>query len=253
MMAERLSSLFVSPDGRPAGARECGIVTERDVLRAFAAHGAGAAGMELGAIMSRPLEAVSEHAFLYAAAARMDRRRIRHLAVVDDTGLVVGALSARDLLRTRTSQALALGDRIEAAQDGRLLAAAWGRLHRVSAALISEDMDGRDLAQVVSHEICGLTARAAAIAQEEMRAQGRGEAPCGYAVLVLGSAGRGESLLAMDQDNAIIFERGAPGGREDTWFEALATRMNTLLHEAGVPLCKGERHGEKSAMARVAG
>ena len=239
MMQERVSSLFVTGDGRPAHSGQCGIVTERDVLRAFAAHGAAASGMRLDAIMCRPLEAVSETAFLYAAAARMERRRIRHLAVVDDAGLVIGALSARDLLATRTSQALALGDEIEAAQDGRSLAAAWAKLPRVSAALVGEDMDGRDLAQVVSHEIAGLTARAAAIAAEELRAQGRGEAPCNYAVLVLGSAGRGESLLAMDQDNAIVFERGAPGGPEDAWFEALAGRMNDLLHEAGVPLCKG--------------
>ncbi len=69
--------------------------------------------------------------------------------------------------------------------------------------------------------------------------QGRGGAPCRFAVLVLGSAGRGESLLALDQDNAIVFERGEQGGPEDQWFEAMADRMNRLLHTAGVPLCKG--------------
>ena len=100
-------------------------------------------------------------------------------------------------------------------------------------------MDGRELAQVISHEISALTARAAAIALAELEAQDRGGPPCDFAVLVLGSAGRGESLLAMDQDNAIVFERGAVGGPEDAWFEAMATRMNQLLHIAGVPLCKG--------------
>ncbi|MBX9758654.1 MAG: CBS domain-containing protein [Beijerinckiaceae bacterium] len=239
MMEARVSSLFISPDGRPARASACGVVTERDVLRAFATHGADAAGLALGAIMSRPLEAISGDAFVYAAAARMARLRIRHLAVVDDAGYVVGALSARDLLRSRTSQALALGDEIEAAQDGRALAVAWAKLPRVAAALIGEGMEGRDLAQLASHEIGVLTARAAAIAQESLRAEGQGEPPCGYAVLVLGSAGRGESLLAMDQDNAIVFERGEPGGREDAWFAALAARMNAFLDEAGAPLCKG--------------
>jgi DNA polymerase-3 subunit epsilon/CBS domain-containing protein len=109
----------------------------------------------------------------------------------------------------------------------------------VSAGLIADDMEGRDLAQVVSHEIAALTARAAAIAAEELQAAGKGAPLCRYAVLVMGSAGRGESLLAMDQDNAIVFERGDPGGPEDQWFEALAQRMNQLLHIAGVPLCKG--------------
>lgn len=239
MMREQASSLFVSADGLPGRACDCGILTERDVLRAFAGHGPEAGAMPVETVMSRPLEAVRESVFLYAAAARMQRRRIRHLAVVDERDVVVGALSARDLLRSRTSDALALGDEIEAAADGRSLAAAWAKLPRVSAALVAEDMDGRELGQVVSHEISGLTARAAEIAAQEMRASGQGEAPCAYAVVVLGSAGRGESLLAMDQDNAIVFERGAPGGPEDAWFAALGARMNDLLHEAGVPLCKG--------------
>ena len=58
-------------------------------------------------------------------------------------------------------------------------------------------------------------------------------------MIVLGSAGRGESLLAMDQDNAVIFERGEPEGEEDRWFAALGTHVADILHEAGVPYCKG--------------
>lgn len=239
MMSEQVSSLFVSEDGEAAHSNDSAIVTERDILRAFAAQGQEAGARHVGSIASRPLAAVSESTFLYAAAARMNRMRIRHLAVTDDHGVVVGALSARDLLKSRTSEALALGDEIEAATDGRSLAAAWAKLPRVSAGLVADGMEGRDLAQVVSHEIVALTARAAAIAAQEMVAQGRGGAPCRYAVLVLGSAGRGESLLALDQDNAIVFERGEPGGGEDRWFEAMAERMNRLLHSAGVPLCKG--------------
>jgi CBS domain-containing protein len=239
MMSEQISSLFVSQSGEPALSSESAIITERDILRVFAAHGAEAGAQRVGSIASRPLASVSDATFLYAAAARMNRMRIRHLAVTDDHGLVVGALSARDLLKSRTSEALALGDEIEAATDGRSLAAAWAKLPRVSAGLVADGMEGRDLAQVVSHEILALTARAASIAAQEMDAQGRGGAPCRYAVLVLGSAGRGESLLALDQDNAIVFERGEPGGPEDQWFEAMAERMNRLLHTAGVPLCKG--------------
>jgi DNA polymerase-3 subunit epsilon/CBS domain-containing protein len=60
-----------------------------------------------------------------------------------------------------------------------------------------------------------------------------------YAVLVLGSAGRGESLLAMDQDNAIVFAEGDPDGPEDRWFAKLGTHIADILHEVGVPYCKG--------------
>ena len=72
-----------------------------------------------------------------------------------------------------------------------------------------------------------------------MRADGNGDPPCPYAVAVLGSAGRGESLLAMDQDNALFFTQGEPDGCEDRWFGALGAEINDILNEAGVSYCKG--------------
>jgi DNA polymerase-3 subunit epsilon/CBS domain-containing protein len=43
----------------------------------------------------------------------------------------------------------------------------------------------------------------------------------------------------MDQDNAIIFERGEPGGPEDAWFAKLGEHAADILNEVGVPYCKG--------------
>ena len=56
---------------------------------------------------------------------------------------------------------------------------------------------------------------------------------------MLGSGGRGESLLKPDQDNAIIFEDGDPGSAADKWFEELGVRFADILDEAGIPLCNG--------------
>ncbi|MBI3759679.1 MAG: DNA polymerase III subunit epsilon, partial [Deltaproteobacteria bacterium] len=39
-------------------------------------------------------------------------------------------------------------------------------------------------------------------------------------------------------DNALVFADDAPDGA-DRWFEALAVRVADILHEAGVPYCKG--------------
>ncbi len=71
------------------------------------------------------------------------------------------------------------------------------------------------------------------------QSEGQGPPPVPYAVLVLGSAGRGESQLAADQDNAIVYAQGSEGGPEDRYFEALAGHMSGILDAAGVPLCKG--------------
>jgi CBS domain-containing protein len=242
MTAEQISSVFLHPANRPDAAwraADAGVVTERDALRALAVHGADALAMPADRFASRPLEVVSGDAFVYRAIGRMNRLKVRHLGVVDDAGHVVGALSARDLLRLRAGEAVALGEEIDEAHDAPGLAAAWAKLPRVAASLAAEGVAARGIADVISRELGALTGRAGAIAEARVRGDGHGGPPCSYAVSVLGSAGRGESLLAMDQDNALIFADGAPDGPEDRWFERLGIHIADILHEAGVPYCKG--------------
>jgi DNA polymerase-3 subunit epsilon/CBS domain-containing protein len=241
LASERTSALYVAPNAASGDvkASEAGIVTERDVLRAIARFGAAALEMPVRQIMSRPLAAVSSDAFVYRAIGRMNRLKTRHLGVIDESGSVVGALSARDLLRLRAGEAISLGEEIDDAADAHALALAWAKLPRVAESLMAEGLSGRDMAEVISRELGALTGQAAVIAERIMRERGQGDPPCGYAMLVLGSAGRGECLLAMDQDNAVVFERGEPDGEEDRWFAAFGTHVADILHEVGVPYCQG--------------
>ncbi|MBX3280785.1 MAG: CBS domain-containing protein [Acidobacteria bacterium] len=244
MMDRRVSSLFVAPDRRRMEgvqflAAETGIVTERDVLRAFSEDQAAALVKPTGIFASRPLATVPAEAFVYRAIGRMDRLRVRHLGVVDEAGFVIGALSARDLLRLRARDAVTLGDEIDEARDVHELGQAWATLPAVARGLLDEGIDARDIAAIISRELGALTRRAGQIAEMRMRDAGKGAPPCPYALLVLGSAGRGESLLAMDQDNAIVFAHGEPGGFEDRWFAELGTHVADILHEVGVPYCTG--------------
>jgi DNA polymerase-3 subunit epsilon/CBS domain-containing protein len=169
----------------------------------------------------------------------MSRLKIRHLGVADEAGNLVGALSARDLLRLRAGEAISLGDEIDRGENVYELGRAWSKLPAVAASLLAEDISAREIAAIVSGELAALTRKAAMIAEDRMRKDGHGEPPCSYAVAVLGSGGRNESLLAMDQDNAIIFERGKPDGDEDVWFGKLGTYVADILNEVGVPYCKG--------------
>jgi len=243
LMEKRVSSVLVAPAGRsiagPHLASESGILTERDVLRAIARDGAAALEKRVGDFANRPLAAVPADAFIYRAIGRMSRLRIRHLGAVDEAGRVVGALSARDLLRLRAAEAVSLGDEIDEASDVHELGRAWAKLAAVARALQVEGIGGRDVAAVISRELGALTRRAAMIGEERLLEAGQGGPPVPYAVLVLGSGGRGESLLAMDQDNAIIFADGEPEGPEDRWFAQLGTHVADILHEVGVPYCKG--------------
>jgi CBS domain-containing protein len=244
MTDSRISSLFVTPPGKKPEAGpflgvESGIVTERDLLRAIRKDAAGAFAKPVGSIASRPLTSVPAEAFVYRAIGRMDRLRIRHLGVVDDSGYVAGALTARDLLRLRARDAVTLGDEIDEANDVHELGQAWSTLPAVARGLLDEGIEARDVSAIVSRELGALTRRAGQIAERRMRETGKGDPPVRYALLVLGSAGRGESLLAMDQDNAIVFEKGDSDGPEDKWFAELGTHVADILHEVGVPYCTG--------------
>jgi len=238
MTAAKISSLFVAPPG-PTLPQDTGIITERDILRAIARDRAGALARPVSGAMSRPLATVPAEAFAYLAVSRMNRLKVRHLGVTDEAGHVTGALSARDLLRLRAESGVLLGDRIDQAQDVNALAGAWGHVAQVAADLAREGLSGREIAAVISRELGAMTQRAAVLAERRIAQAGAGAPPCPYAFVVLGSAGRGESLLAMDQDNAIVFAAGEPDGAADRWFAALGAHVAQILHEAGVPCCAG--------------
>lgn len=244
MMKAGVSSLFLADrpqldDGVGPDCADVGIITERDILRAVAAHGAQGLERAVRDHMSRPLIAVPQEAYLYRAMGRMSAHGIRHLAVINDDSRLVGALSARDLLRLRASEAITLGDEIDAARDVPALAAAWSRLPLVARSLLGEGVNALDVAGVISRELGALTRRAGVLAERRMAEAGQGGPPVPYVLAILGSGGRGESLLAADQDNAIVFAEGEPDGPEDRWFAGYGEHLAEILNAVGVPLCKG--------------
>jgi len=240
MVERRVSSLFVGTDGEGGRALDTyAILTERDVMRALSAEGPGMLNRKVGDLASRPVASIAGEAFLYRAVGRMHRLGIRHLGVRDEGGRLEGIISARDLLRLRAGAAIDLEDEIEAAAAAEGLAGAWSRLPAVTDRLIVEEIDPATVAAIISEELRVMSRRAGVMAERSMLADGLGPPPCAYALMVLGSGGRGESLLAADQDNAIVFAEGEPDGPEDRWFAELGYRIAETLDGAGIPFCKG--------------
>ncbi|CAA7625326.1 Signal transduction protein [Candidatus Terasakiella magnetica] len=232
MYEARVSSIVgVSADGRADG-----IFTERDLLRILSTDGTGGLDATLAETMTRPVATVPAHAFVYVALGRMTRMGLRHLVVVDDDNRPLGMITGRALLKVRATEALVLGDSVEGARNGDDMKPIMENLPRLAKGLLSEGVTARNIASVVALVLRDLTARAAELAEQSLQDDGWGPAPARYAVIVLGSGGRGESLLAFDQDNAIVHD-GKP--TDDPWFAELGKRMNDTLHTAGIPLCKG--------------
>ncbi|MEQ8249808.1 MAG: putative nucleotidyltransferase substrate binding domain-containing protein [Oceanibaculum nanhaiense] len=242
MIEKGISSVMVTGDAglasplAPPLAPPLGIVTERDALRLIAEQGAAALDAPLSRLMSSPVEGVPQDAFVYLALGRMDRLGVRHLAVFDTDGAVVGILSARQLLRQRAGSALAIGDRIGVAQNAEEMAEIVRGLPDLASSLLAEQVAPLDVAAVISGVMRDVTGRAARLSAEAMQESGWGVAPAPWCALILGSGGRGESLLAPDQDNGIL-HAGTP--KDDAWYAELGRRMADMLNESGIPYCKG--------------
>jgi len=237
MREHGIGCLVVEPLAEGGG----GFVSERDVLYAIAERGPEAARLPVAEVMSRPVISMPEDTFLYRALGLMARKGLRYLAATGPDGAVSGVFTLRSLLQERALATLSLGDRIAAAGDSAALAGVQSELPSLAGALLADGLDARQVAAIISAEGRAMTARAAELAERLMVEQGHGPAPAGYCMLVLGSGGRGESLLAPDQDNAVIVEDGYAGdlSAADDWFAVWAGHMNRLLHEAGIPYCKG--------------
>lgn len=223
--------LVAEPEAPPVG-----VISERDLLRLTASGDLDFDREAVEAHMSAPVATIAPLEMPYRALARMDRLRLRHLCVVDADGRAAGMLSQRDLLAHRRRDALMLGDALEQAEDTPQLAAAYARVPTVAGRLRADDLDGRQVARVISGELRALTARAGALAAAALESAGHGPAPAPWCLLVLGSGGRGESLLRADQDNALI-HAGSP--QDDAWFAALGQDIADRLDAAGLPYCDG--------------
>ena len=92
----RLGALVVSTDDTHID----GIISERDVVRAVANHGAGALGRTVAATMTTDVLTCVESDPVNDLMLTMTSRRIRHIPVVDAGGLLCGIISIGDVVKS---------------------------------------------------------------------------------------------------------------------------------------------------------
>ncbi|WP_192034559.1 DUF294 nucleotidyltransferase-like domain-containing protein [Halomonas sp. YLGW01] len=122
---------------------------------------------------------------------------------------------------------------------GLAVAKAWQLV--LVRALERLDLPAWRISQLISDHDRWLYRQAIATSLDEMQATGWGLPPRPFCILVLGSIARHESLLAPDQDNAMIIA-DYPDSRHseiDGYFQALGERFTERLAAAGLPLCQG--------------
>ncbi len=91
---------------RDGGGDILGIVSERDIVRCIAAHGAEAVSLPAARLMTRALHTVTPATKVTEALALMTDRRVRHLPVMAEDGTLAGMVSIGDLVKARIDEAL---------------------------------------------------------------------------------------------------------------------------------------------------
>ena len=96
--------------------RIVGILSERDIVRAFADRGPAALHEPVGQVMSRDVKTCSEDDTIESLMGRMTTGRFRHMPVVEQ-GKLIGIVSIGDVVKNRVEEiereAAALRDYIQ--------------------------------------------------------------------------------------------------------------------------------------------
>jgi CBS domain-containing protein len=100
LLSERKIGAAVVQD---AAGQLLGIVSERDVVHAIAAHGPGSLSMTAAQIMTRMVKTATPHTTVGEAMSMMTSGRFRHLPVLEN-GRLAGIISIGDVVKTRLTQ-----------------------------------------------------------------------------------------------------------------------------------------------------
>ena len=86
-----------------AGGRLSGILSERDIVRALAEHGAAALTLQVGQVMTRNVATCGEDETIASIMERMTTGKFRHMPVVTKDTLV-GLVSIGDVVKQRVEE-----------------------------------------------------------------------------------------------------------------------------------------------------
>jgi len=88
---------------RGAGGRLAGILSERDIMRALAGHGADALALPVGQVMTRDVATCGEDDSIAGIMERMTVGKFRHMPVVAQ-GKLIGLVSIGDVVKQRVDE-----------------------------------------------------------------------------------------------------------------------------------------------------
>ena len=247
-MARAGASAAVVLDGV---ARFAGIVTEQDVVRRFAGRRpAGRGDHEPRRYSpSAPTTSCTE------AIGFMRRHRLRHMPVVDGEGAVVGMLELHEALAVAAGPMVEDIDRLTHEDSLAGLAEVKAAQVQLAERLLADGVPAPEIQALVADINNDIHRRVLRPAGGGARGRGQGPPPVPFACIVMGSGGRGESLLFPDQDNGFVLA-DYPDERHaeiDPWFVELAVAADDGARPAAASRSAGRGDGDQPGLAQDAG
>lgn len=95
-----IGAVVVSDDGRHIK----GIISERDVVRALAAHSGEISALQVADLMTKDVFTCTQEDTVESLMQTMTERKFRHVPVVDEDGTLIAVVSIGDLVRHRLAE-----------------------------------------------------------------------------------------------------------------------------------------------------
>ncbi len=223
-----------------AGDTLLGMVTFRSIAKRLAEPGIDATLEPVGSALG-PVTTVSSDTPLWQAQDIQERDRSKYL-VVTDAGRPVGMLSQTDIVQELRTHQSGLYSPIARAQSYEELAERFRAIDSIAADALETNRRARVAVRILSETHLAIQRRCVELTLTEHAAEGHGNPPVAYALIIMGSGGRKEMMLDPDQDNGFILadHPKARAKEIDDWFAQFGDRLNVNLDRVGYILCPGD-------------
>ena len=225
------SSIFI----READGDFVGVVTDNDLRKKVTATGYDIL-KPVSDIMTSPLVSVSSQALIFETMMEMMQKNIKHLAIRDSKGKVVGVITNRDLLKAQGQSPFFIVREIAQARFVNQLVQVHRQVPQLIQALINTGAKAQNVTRFLTTVSDSILKKLIGFAINEM-----GPPPARFVFMIMGSEGRKEQTLKTDQDNAIIIEDLPANAAKDAmrYFLAFGEKVCGWLDEVGYDFCKG--------------
>ena len=238
MTLRGIGAMLVRDEARAA----TGIITKHDLVsKVLASETADCDRLTAADVMTPNPVTMTPDAYMYEAAAFMMSRRIKHLPIQDQSG-IVGMVSLRDLMKYRSQKSMLLIGQVKEARTLEELAEAKARVVLVAKALQGETRSHFETMEILSYIHHCILRRCFELIYEEMKQEGGTPPDIRFCFILMGSGGRKEMLLGPDQDNGLIFENFPDARLEevDAFFIPFTEKLVAAFAQIGYPLCNGK-------------